>query len=361
MMLKLRDKHMIEKIQYIYSKLGDALSREIYMDRLCYSITHDNRYLEDMIGRTVRNQEEWKGFCQSLRVKAVDSKMYLFGAGVWGTMLYNETKKFLQWQGVLDNHPMGKTLGNLSIYSLEQFIDVYDDDAVIIITSYKNSAEMFTQLQEIGISRKQILDAGSIIYKLTEGAIYFDLEELNPQKQYEIFVDAGGFDGLTTKGFLNWCNRKGYSYCFEADNTNLLSVEYRLTEDMEYCEIVPKAVWSQSCYLSMCMKGNCASAVIKDSGSNNIQRVEAVALDDYLGDKPVTYIKMDVEGAELEVIKGAKNIIMRQHPRLAVSIYHKIEDIWEIPTLILEYYSGYQLYLRHYSFSYYDTVLYAIP
>ena len=77
--------------------------------------------------------------------------------------------------------------------------------------------------------------------------------------------------------------------------------------------------------------------------------------------EPVTFIKMDVEGAELEVIKGAKNIIMRQHPRLAVSIYHKIEDIWEIPTLILEYYSGYQLYLRHYSFSYYDTVLYAIP
>ena len=200
MMLGLRDKHMIEKIQYMYSKLGDALSKEIYMDRLCYSITHDNRYLEDMIGRTVRNQEEWKGFCQSLIVKAVDSKMYLFGAGVWGTILYNETKKFLQWQGVLDNHPMGKTLGNLSIYSLEQFIDVYDDDAVIIITSYKNSAEMFTQLQEIGISRKQILDAASIIYKLTEGAIYFDLEELNPQKQYEIFVDAGGYDGLTTKG-----------------------------------------------------------------------------------------------------------------------------------------------------------------
>ena len=54
MMLKLRDKHMIEKIQYVYSKLGDALSREIYMDRLCYSITHDNRYLEDMIGRTGR-------------------------------------------------------------------------------------------------------------------------------------------------------------------------------------------------------------------------------------------------------------------------------------------------------------------
>ena len=141
----------------------------------------------------------------------------------------------------------------------------------------------------------------------------------------------------------------------------MLSAEYNLAEDMECCEIVPKAVWSQSCYLSMCMKGNCASAVIKDSGSNNIQRVETVTLDDYLGDKPVTYIKMDVEGAELEVIKGAKNIIMRQHPRLAVSIYHKIEDIWEIPALILEYYPGYQLYLRHYSFSHYDTVLYAIP
>lgn len=84
-------------------------------------------------------------------------------------------------------------------------------------------------------------------------------------------------------------------------------------------------------------------------------------MDDMLGDQPVTFIKMDIEGAELEAIRGARHIIQNQHPKLAISIYHKYEDIWTIPSQIMEYDLGYQFYLRHYSFSDYDTVLYAIP
>lgn len=86
-----------------------------------------------------------------------------------------------------------------------------------------------------------------------------------------------------------------------------------------------------------------------------------MALDDYLAGRQVTFLKMDVEGAEEEVLKGARNTIMQQHPRLAVSVYHKLSDIQTLPELILSYYPGYRLYLRHYSFSDYDTVLYALP
>lgn len=69
---------------------------------------------------------------------------------------------------------------------------------------------------------------------------------------------------------------------------------------------------------------------------------------------------MDVEGAEYEALKGAAEIIKNQHPVLAISLYHKPEDVFEIPKLILDIYSGYKLYLRHYSFSRHETVLYAI-
>lgn len=84
-------------------------------------------------------------------------------------------------------------------------------------------------------------------------------------------------------------------------------------------------------------------------------------LDGFISGKEVTYIKMDIEGAEAAALYGAKDTIARMHPRLAVSIYHKPEDIYELPEIILGYYPHYRLYLRHYSFSYYDTVLYAIP
>ncbi len=199
---------------------------------------------------------------------------------------------------------------------------------------------------------------GGIIYSLTEGAIYFDLKELKPQESGEYFVDAGGFDGLTTKEFFRWCKGKGYSYCFEFDRKNISSIEKTLAGNQN-CSIVPKALWSETTCIFAHMKGNFASSVT-EAMDNGVQRIEAVALDDLLRDKPVTFIKMDIEGAELEAIKGARNIIRNQRPKLAISIYHKAEDIWTIPQTLLEYCPEYRFYLRHYSFSNYDTVLYAI-
>ena len=68
---------------------------------------------------------------------------------------------------------------------------------------------------------------------------------------------------------------------------------------------------------------------------------------------------MDIEGAEIPALKGAEMIIRDVKPKLAISIYHRPEDIIEIPELLLQYRSDYQFYLRHYSLHAYDTVLYA--
>jgi hypothetical protein len=69
---------------------------------------------------------------------------------------------------------------------------------------------------------------------------------------------------------------------------------------------------------------------------------------------------MDIEGAELEAIKGAKRIIEEQKPKLAICVYHKPEDIWELPELILSYNKEYKFYIRHYSYKDNETVLYAV-
>ena len=69
---------------------------------------------------------------------------------------------------------------------------------------------------------------------------------------------------------------------------------------------------------------------------------------------------MDIEGAELEALKGAKETIKRNHPKLAICVYHKPEDIVDIPKFILELDPEYKLYLRHYSDNAGETVLYAI-
>lgn len=338
------------------------MSEKIYMDRVHYSITKDSRYIEQMVDRTVRSSMQWQAFCRILKEKAEHSKMYIFGAGIWGNILYHETNQFVHWTAVIDSYPEGKAVGDLPVISLGTLKDCEGKAICVAISSYKNGQEMSALLREgAGISQDKIVDAGDVIYQLTEGAIYFDLDQMNPQAACEFFVDAGCFDGYTTKEFFRWCRNKGYAYCFEPDSENIGTVQKTLSSDAERYELIEKALWSKTTTLSMVAKGNFATSVTLPNEGNHLPRVEAAALDDLLGDQEVTFIKMDIEGAEIEALRGAQKIITEQKPKLAISIYHKPEDILTIPQLILEYNSSYKFYLRHYSFSDYDTVLYAIP
>lgn len=71
-------------------------------------------------------------------------------------------------------------------------------------------------------------------------------------------------------------------------------------------------------------------------------------------------IKMDVEGAELESLKGARETILRNRPKLAICIYHKPEDMTEIPLYIKSLVPEYKFFVRHHSNYFAETVLYAI-
>ena len=74
----------------------------------------------------------------------------------------------------------------------------------------------------------------------------------------------------------------------------------------------------------------------------------------------VTFIKMDIEGSEYQALLGAKQIIKEKVPKLAISVYHNPEDIVQIPRLILSLRKEYKFYIRHYSSTGFDTILYAV-
>lgn len=73
----------------------------------------------------------------------------------------------------------------------------------------------------------------------------------------------------------------------------------------------------------------------------------------------VDFLKMDVEGSELAVLQGAEQTLQQFKPRLAISIYHKFGDFFEIPLFLQSLNIGYHLYLDHYSIHAEETVLYA--
>ncbi len=101
-----------------------------------------------------------------------------------------------------------------------------------------------------------------------------------------------------------------------------------------------------------------------DGSSSRISEIADISIQvdsiDRVIQEPVTCIKMDIEGAEYQGILGAKEMISRFKPKLAVCVYHKPEDIWELPQLIHRINSEYEFYLRHYSFGDVETVLYAL-
>lgn len=94
---------------------------------------------------------------------------------------------------------------------------------------------------------------------------------------------------------------------------------------------------------------------------------EDTRLDTLFIDKKITLIKMDIEGAELSVLKGAQKIISQKKPVIAVCVYHKPEDLVAIPNFIHTCCPEYRLYLRKYQDharsprGEYELVLYAIP
>ncbi len=345
-------------IKKIYSHIQDEESRRIYMARLNYSLTSDYGFLKQMVDMTVRNTALWKNFISYLCERSQYRSMVIFGAGIWGNILYNETCKSVSWKYAVDSRPQGKAIDRLDIVDFQNFVESYDNEYVVI-SSYKNYDSMKEQLEKNNIPSENIIDAGSVIYEITERAIYFDLDEIIPSIEGETFIDAGCFDGLNTKQFFKWCKNNGKSYCFEPDKQNIALIKRNLEGYTDY-EIVEGALWSEDTILAVEEKNNYATSVSEWDGLSETGKINAVSLDSKMKNMDVTFIKMDIEGAELNAIMGAKQIIMEKHPKLAISIYHKLEDIWEIPRLILEYYSDYKFYLRHYSFSDYDTVLYAV-
>ena len=76
------------------------------------------------------------------------------------------------------------------------------------------------------------------------------------------------------------------------------------------------------------------------------ERVEVVALDEDI--EELTFLKMDIEGAEQGALLGSERLIRSLHPKLAICTYHGYEDIWKIPLMIDGMYPEYQFYLRHY-------------
>lgn len=193
-------------------------------------------------------------------------------------------------------------------------------------------------------------------FEAKEDKQYFE-DFLNLAISGETFIDIGGFDGYTTQQFIKHCPHYKAVHIFEPDPNNLKKCSISLAEKSNiYIHQLGLSDTTSN------MRLNSMGSASQVSAQGMVQ-VKVARLDDILKDAP-TFIKMDIEGAELGALEGAKKTIIDHHPRLAIAIYHYADGagpFWQIAEKVLSFRQDYDVYIRHYTESLYETIMFFMP
>lgn len=211
-------------------------------------------------------------------------------------------------------------------------------DRVFSMLADEKSKETFINLINFKIS-------GKLDYLLPcfseKDEVYENILKLS---ENEIIVDAGAYNGDTVEEFLSFAGGKANKiFALEPDKKNFAKLE-RNTESLPFVERLNVAAYSENTSLFF-KKTAGRQSKISDEG----ERIDAVAIDGITKEK-ISLIKMDIEGSELDAIKGAEQTIRTQKPKLYICAYHRNEDMFSIPLAISEMRSDYKIYFRQHKY-----------
>ena len=177
------------------------------------------------------------------------------------------------------------------------------------------------------------------------------------------WIDCGAYIGDTVEAVTKASELGQDSFLnLEPDIENYKSL-ILLTSSLKIDSVnLQAACGARSGIAQISKSGGLSTQISKNlNQSPSSTSIPIIALDEIAGSWLPTHIKMDIEGSEMEAIQGARQIIKRFRPNLAIAVYHKPKDIYEIPKYLSELVPSYQFFLRTYGAHGYDTVLYAIP
>ena len=187
---------------------------------------------------------------------------------------------------------------------------------------------------------------------------YFDLDII-PSCQEEIFVDLGAFTGDTIKDFIGiYGKKKKKIYAYEMTEQSMRELKERVKN-------YPRIIYEQKAVSDEVGMGSIKIHEISTSSNQleleEIGEIEVTSLDDDINEK-ITMIKMDIEGSELKALKGAENHIIKDKPKLLLSVYHGYEELLTLWEYLEKLDLSYHYYLRYYGGPIFPTeiVLFAI-
>lgn len=350
-------KNQIDDIVHrIYEHLSDEQSKVIFQNRLMYSFTKDYRFIMNVLENFPQKQILDKLITSTLNMPA---ELIVYGIG----SEFNRLKAAYPYIKIkcFCDKDLNKQANGWNGYDVisPQELFLKHKDYNVLISSSRYWKEIYQNLIINGFLDDQILNAGKIIAEISD-LLYFDTSIVKPRLN-EVFVDGGCYDCESDFLFMKWCNGKfNKVYAFEPDEFNFKKCkEILYHKDLKDIHLYRNGLWNKKETLYFNMRKDQRSMIIDLETEDSIV-IEGITLDEVVGNDQVTFIKMDIEGSELKALIGARNTIIENRPKLAISIYHKSDDILDIPNYILSLHDDYKLYLRHYSFGIEDTVLYAV-
>lgn len=366
------------ELSNIYWSLQDDLSRKIFMSRLDISLSQNvatmfetmvsKDFLEWKKAKETYAEKRWglKGLWELLEgnIPVQQNKIYvLLAQQPWNEYDWVVQRFFAAMTRLninleacvcpFEDVASGKEYLGVKCISDAEFRKCIDDNTRIVIGFPGWLFEIEKVLDIYG-------EYKDIMFPIADTAHPQYIEpEIFKMGEDEIFVDVGVLDLQNSIDFIDWTKGKFEKiYAFEPDKNLCKKIQGTIDSlPEEYrgkIELVSKALHSENCTIQF-------PAEYHGSGvySCDYVDVEAVTLDSHLDGRRVSFVKMDVEGAEMDVLKGMRNTIVEHKPKLAVCVYHKYQDIFEISSFLKTLVPGYKFHLRHYNSNETECVLFA--
>lgn len=279
------------------------------------------------------------------------------------------------------------TLAFLHFKHPDIFKAMYYND--LFNTTYNNKNEVIQLYNDLHDEKSETTLLNLVKYRLSFDTNYLKRVRSNDEQYFEsdillsltdneVFYDCGAYDGDSIEQFSAFVDNK-YTKCYSFDplisNCEIIKNKYKINE-WNNVEVVNAAVSDTNASLEvdgadrgiaggaeniLSMEKFITYKVKKSGYVKNTLTVDTVTIDDFSENhlKP-TFIKMDIEGSEMNALIGAKNVIKKYKPKLAIYLYHKPSDLCSIPKYIKQLNPDYRMYIRHYRDYICDTVLYCI-
>ncbi len=350
--------------------------------------------------------EKWEQIIENIELPRPDQKVYIWGAGNTSVlnhqgMLREKLYQELRVVAFVDSKLAGKVINDFPVLH-PNVLDKFHAAELFVLISTTNRCVFFeieNMCRKKGISccsldsvilklrnekflqAVNLLDPGSrVIYnKLIEyrssfhedyrdifaGESYFGIPEFCYCRPNDIIVDCGAYVGESAERYIWKMNRFTKYTAIEPDIQNYTAMQKRFRRLREEWNFTEEKLVAIHCGVDEVTSMMSLDRRVDGLGSIAISRekiddmmVQYWALDDLMPDG-FSFIKADIESYEYRMLLGTQKNVRKYHPRMAVCIYHSMVDMFSIPLLIHKIEPSYQLAVRHHSYCYEDTILYA--